>query len=185
MTRARFRRLEGAHFAGGAFWFDDTAGGDDGRGQVFRYLPSTETLELFIEGSVRNGLQSPDNLVVAPFGHVWLRNAAAEGDWLLGVPPDGDTYVFARNRLNDSELAGITFAPDGRTLFLNIFEPGITFAVRGPFPPTDPGATRRMAAATPPRGAAPHLADWQAHAAGTHGLSTLEAAAYARLEASL
>jgi secreted PhoX family phosphatase len=42
---ARFNRLEGAHFAGGAFWFDDTAGGEQRLGQIFRYLPATNTLE--------------------------------------------------------------------------------------------------------------------------------------------
>jgi uncharacterized protein len=38
---ARFNRLEGAHFAGGAFWFDDTNGGEKRLGQIFRYLPAT------------------------------------------------------------------------------------------------------------------------------------------------
>ena len=54
---ARFQRLEGCHFAGGAFWFDDTSGGEARVGQVFRLIPSgdpsgggEDTLELFLEG---------------------------------------------------------------------------------------------------------------------------------------
>ena len=37
---ARFQRLEGSHFASGAFWFDDTSGGEGRHGQVFRLIPS-------------------------------------------------------------------------------------------------------------------------------------------------
>ena len=48
---ARFNRLEGSFFSGGAFWFDDTAGGEARLGQIFRYLPRSNRLELFLEGS--------------------------------------------------------------------------------------------------------------------------------------
>ena len=37
---ARFNRLEGAYFAGGVFWFDDTVGGEMRLGQIFRLFPS-------------------------------------------------------------------------------------------------------------------------------------------------
>jgi secreted PhoX family phosphatase len=45
----RFNRLEGAYFASGVFWFDDTLGGEKRLGQIFRYLPSSNTLKLFYE----------------------------------------------------------------------------------------------------------------------------------------
>lgn len=35
----KFNRLEGCNFAGGAFWFDDTAGGEVRLGQMFRLIP--------------------------------------------------------------------------------------------------------------------------------------------------
>ncbi len=54
--RRALQRLEGSHFAGGAFWFDDTAGGEGRHGQVFRLLPSgdpggggRDRLELYLE----------------------------------------------------------------------------------------------------------------------------------------
>jgi secreted PhoX family phosphatase len=49
-----FNRLEGAHFRGGVFWFDDTAGGEKRLGQVFRYFPKSRKLELFYEGTEAN-----------------------------------------------------------------------------------------------------------------------------------
>jgi secreted PhoX family phosphatase len=52
---------------------------------------------------------------------------------LLTVAPDGTTSLFARNHTNGSEFTGATFSPDRHTLFANIQEPGLTFAIRGPF----------------------------------------------------
>ena len=42
-------------------------------------------------------------------------------------------FPFGFNRLNDSEFAGATFSPDGRTLYVNIQGPGHTFAIYGPW----------------------------------------------------
>lgn len=39
---ARFTRLEGCHFAVGAYWFSDTAGREARRGQLYRLLPGPE-----------------------------------------------------------------------------------------------------------------------------------------------
>jgi uncharacterized protein len=69
---ARFGRLEGAHFSGGAFWFDDTVGGEQRLGQIFRLIPSGGygntggVLELFYEGTEPGKMQSPDNIIVTP-----------------------------------------------------------------------------------------------------------------------
>lgn len=54
---------------------------------------------------------------------------------LLGVTPQGETYVFARNELNTREFTGVVFSPNGKTLFANIQDPGITFAITGPWKP--------------------------------------------------
>ncbi len=43
----------------------------------------------------------------------------------------GGTYTFARNARDNSELAGACFAPNGRTMFVNIYDPGLTLAVWG------------------------------------------------------
>jgi secreted PhoX family phosphatase len=181
----RFNRLEGCHFAGGAFWFADTAGGEGRLGQIFRYLPGTETLELFLEATDSNDMESPDNVTIAPWGDLWFCEDGSGEDRVMGITPDGDTYQFANNSLNGSELAGITFAPDGHTAFVNIQSPGLTFAIWGGFGGHRHGRDRRLAAATPPTGLGPRVSPVLAEAAERHGLSRLEAAAYDRLGVAL
>lgn len=182
---ARFNRLEGCHFAGGAFWFDDTAGGEKRLGQVFRYLPATNTLELFYEGTDANNVESPDNIVVTPWGDLWFAEDGDGENRVMGITPEGQVYKFASNRISDSEFAGPTFSPDGQTFFLNIQNPGITFAIWGPFSKRNAGRQRRMAAAAPPEFLAPKVSGELAEAAERHGMSALEAAAFDRLGASL
>lgn len=182
---ARFNRLEGADFRGGAFWFDDTAGGEERLGQIFRYLPATNTLELFFEGRSAENMQSPDNLVVTPWGDVWFCEDGSGTDRVMGITPHGEVYEFARNVHNDSELAGCCFSPDGRTFFVNIQSPGITFAIWGPFARGHAGRQRRMATAAPPRQYAPRLSGTLAEAAERHAMSPLEVAAFDRLGVSL
>lgn len=176
---ARFNRLEGAYFEGGAFWFDDTAGGEKRLGQVFRYLPATETLELFYEGTDANKMESPDNITITPWGDLWFAEDGDGENRVMGITPDGEVYKFASNNL--SEFAGPTFSPDGDTFFVNIQNPGITFAIWGPFKKRNAGRQRQMATATPPASLAPKVSGELAEAAEKFGMSTLEAAAYDRL----
>ena len=68
----------------------------------------------------------------------------------MGITPDGGVYEFARNRITRSEFCGPCFAPDGRTLFVNIQNPGLTLAIWGPFPVPSDGRRRRMALAGAP-----------------------------------
>src|SRR5829696_3213157 len=178
---ARFNRLEGAYFAGGAFWFDDTAGGEKRLGQIFRYLPASNTLELFYEGRKPGEMESPDNIVVTPWGDLWFaEDEAVNGDTInrvMGVTPDGQVYPFARNRLNDSEFAGPTFSPDGNTFFVNFQNPGKTFAIWGPFGGQSAARQRQMAVAAPPSQMAPRVSGELAEAARKFGMSPLEAVA--------
>lgn len=186
---ARFNRLEGAYFAGGAFWFDDTAGGEERLGQIYRYLPATATLELFYEGTDASEMESPDNIVVTPWGDLWFcEDEAVDGDnknRIMGVTPEGEVYRFASNRLSDGEFAGPTFAPDGRTFFVNIQNPGLTFVIWGPFSRRNAGRQRQMAVAAPPETFAPRISGELAEAAEKYGMSPLEAAAYDRLGVNL
>lgn len=177
----RFNRLEGAYFAGGAFWFDDTKGGEGRLGQVFRYLPATNTLELFYESNDKTKMEGADNICVTPWGDLWFAENGAGYDRLMGITPGGQVYPFARNRLNANELAGPTFAPDGQTLFVNIQVPGITFAVWGPFAPPDATARSLMALSAPPETMKPEVSGELAEAARRFGMSELGAAAYDRL----
>ena len=128
-----FIKLEGALFSKGLFWFPDTDGGPDGLGQIFRYSPADETLELFFEALNDQDMQKPDNLTIAPWGDLWFVEDGEGVDRVMGLDRSGRPYEFARNRMNDSELAGPCFSPDGSTFFVNVYDPGLTIAVWGPF----------------------------------------------------
>jgi secreted PhoX family phosphatase len=195
---ARFQRLEGCHFAGGAFWFDDTAGGEKRNGQVFRLVPSGDAagggrdyLELFLEAETPEEADSPDNLVVTPWGDIWF---AEDGDGvqrIMGITPDGQEYEFARNRLiglddeDASELAGPTFSPDGRTFYVNVQHPGHTFAITGPFPRPNAGRRRELSRRGPSHRRAPRITPEVRETAERLDISRHEVAAYARLGVDL
>jgi secreted PhoX family phosphatase len=48
----------------------------------------------------------------------------------------GQVFDLAKNiaqGFEKEELAGVTFSPDGQTLFVNLQVPGMTFAIWGPW----------------------------------------------------
>ena len=141
---ARFSRGEGMWYGREAVYFACTSGGKEKKGQVWRYEPSpgegtpeeTEspgTLELFIEPNDGNLVENCDNLTVAPWGDLVLCEDGGGDNHLVGVTPEGRLYKLGRNAFNESEFAGATFSPDGRTLYANIQSPGITLAITGPW----------------------------------------------------
>ncbi|WHY02610.1 alkaline phosphatase PhoX [Neobacillus sp. DY30] len=175
----KFSRLEGAFFQEGVFWFDDTSAGDKKLGRVYRYIPHTNTLELFYEGNDAREMEYPDNICMTPWGDLWYAEDGSGQDRLMGITPEGKVYPFAANRLSDSELAGPTFSPDGNTLFVNIQSPGKTFAIWGPFQRRNSARAREMSYAAPAN-LAPQVSDKVAKAAEEQGMSILEAAAFER-----
>lgn len=202
----KFNRLEGASFAAGTLWFCDTEGGEQRLGQIFRYTPATNELELFYEGDDAFGhepsdagtdyarLESPDNITVTPWGDILVCEDGGGVNRLIGFTPDGASYVFALHNLPyptleeeglpanfRAEVTGPTFAPDGRTLFFNVQYPGVTMAVWGDFPEASADRQRQMAKATPPARLAPYVSAELATAARRHGISDLQAAALHRL----
>lgn len=145
---AKFARGEGIHFGEGEFFFTCTSGGAKKMGQVMRYVPSPREgtpderlqpgrLQLFLESADDRIFDYGDNIVVAPWGHLFVcedRYSDDERNHLRGITPDGKVYAFARNVFRDNaELAGACFSPDGRTMFLNIYWPGMTLAITGPW----------------------------------------------------
>ena len=94
-------------------------------------------------------MQSPDGLVAAPWGDLLFCEDGRGRDRLMGITPEGGVYELAANGLGIGELAGCCFSPDGQTMFISIQEPGITFAVWGPFSPPDSARRRRLAAGSP------------------------------------
>ncbi len=128
---AVFKRGEGMCYANGELYWTATNGGAAGVGQIFRYNLAQDTVELFVESPGYNVLDYPDNLTLAPFGDLIVCEDGKDEQFLVGITPQGKYYKLARNALNNSEFAGICFSPDGRTMFVNIYNPGMTLAIWG------------------------------------------------------
>ena len=70
---------------------------------------------------------------MSPWGDLIVCEDTAGHCGLAGLRPDGTQYYLADNAYTDSELAGVCFSPDGKTMFLNIQEQGLTLAINGPW----------------------------------------------------
>lgn len=141
-----FARGEGIHGGDGEIYFTCTSGGPARRGQIMRYRPSPGEgtaaeaahpgqLQLFLESTDPEHFSFGDNLTLAPNGHLIVcedRRGGRPDNWLRGVTPDGRVYPFARVAAA-TKVSGVCFAPDGKTMFLNLYSPARTIAVRGPF----------------------------------------------------
>lgn len=135
---AQFSRGEGICLDNREVLFCCTSGGAAKLGQIWRYIPGQNTskagtLTLFVEPNDSGILDYPDNLTMAPFGDLFLCEDGQGEQFIRGINSQGQLYRFARNALNNSELAGACFSLNPLTLFVNIQTPGITLAIWGPF----------------------------------------------------
>jgi len=139
-----FARGEGLCNANGDMVFTCTIGGPARLGQVFAYRPSphegqsreTDTpgqLTLIAESTHESILRNADNITFTPWGDLIVCEDTSSHCGLVGIRPDGSQYQLADNAHTNSELAGVCFSPDGKTLFVNIQYPGMTLAITGPF----------------------------------------------------
>ncbi|MEZ4885027.1 MAG: DUF839 domain-containing protein [Chitinophagales bacterium] len=138
----RFARGEGITWGNGEAYIACTNGGQIKKGQIFRYKPSVDegtdtekahpgTIELFAEPNNISLLQNCDNLTIAPWGDVITCEDTDDPPRIIGITPQGEFYVLGMNVGYNSELAGVTFSPDGNTLFVNIQHEGLTLAITG------------------------------------------------------
>jgi secreted PhoX family phosphatase len=151
---AWFARGEGVFFGQGELYFACTSGGARRLGQIMRYRPSANEgqpheqdapgrLQLFLESADPLLMNMGDNLAVSPWGHLFVcEDKAGEGgiNYLRAVTPTGKVYTVGRQAMTgasnvgaNAELAGVCFSPDGTTLFVNIYWPGLTLAITGPW----------------------------------------------------
>lgn len=142
---AYFARGEGIWYGNNAVYFACTNGGGAEKGQIFRYVPSphegtpgeTEKpgmIDLFLEPNDGGLVDNCDNLTVAPWGDLVVCEDGSGEQFLVGITPEGGIYKFARNaHPSNSEFAGATFSPDGKTLHVNIQTAGLTLAITGPW----------------------------------------------------
>ena len=146
----RSRKLEGQWWGDdGAYFVSSFARTTDGSthphdGQVWFYNPRRKTVTLKTRFGVNptprveDVPDGPDNITVSPHGGLILAEDGSGIQHLIGVSTDGTAYPLARNEIrqrsgNDSEFCGPTFSADGRVLFVNMYSPGYTFAITGPW----------------------------------------------------
>lgn len=135
---ALFARGEGIHWGENELYFCCTNGGKEKLGQIMRYQPvegEGGRIQLFLESESKSFYNFGDNLTVTPFGHLFVcedQYTTVVDNHIRGVTPDGSLYNFARCQ-EQTELAGACFSPDGSTLFVNIYSPAKTLAIKGPW----------------------------------------------------
>ena len=134
---ALFARGEGIFSYENIIYFTATIGGKNKTGQIWKYIADTHTnegsIELFYESEDANVLNMPDNIILSPHGDIILCEDARGRDRLVCIRKNGSVYYLANNALNNQEFAGITFSPDGKILFVNIYNPTMTLAIKGPW----------------------------------------------------
>jgi secreted PhoX family phosphatase len=149
ITRAQ--KLEGCYWGGRSVYFVSSyarsreGSAADHFGQIWRYDPDRRRLTLVIvfgpDTDVQLPGESPDNICLAPSGGLMVCEDGNGAQHVYGVTTKGEVYEMARGRQNIGtddepewgEFAGVAFSPDGRTMYVNCYTPGTTFAVTGPW----------------------------------------------------
>jgi secreted PhoX family phosphatase len=143
---ALFGRLEGACHRDGRVFVTATNGGNASLGQVWELDIREQELRLVFESPGKHVLNMPDNLVPSPRGGLVLCEDSSDHPCIRALTRDGRIGRFARNAavlkgerngfrgdFRDREFAGATFSPDGQWLFVNLYTPGLTLAITGPW----------------------------------------------------
>src|SRR5690606_31054741 len=92
---AIFNRLEGCWYGHGAIYFNATAGGDAGAGQVWQYRPTsrdTGELTLVFESPSRDVLNSPDNICTSPRGGLVICEDPSGAPFIRGLSAAGEIF---------------------------------------------------------------------------------------------
>lgn len=147
-----FVSLEGCACIDGHVYFTSKIGGKAGSGCVYQYDIDRKVLWLIYESPGHRVFSGPDNIVMSPRGSLVIcedrvsLNTAAQ--LIAGLTAKGELFRFCQINPNlsgnhgghdlattvlHSEWAGAAFSGDGRWLFVNIYNPGITVAITGPW----------------------------------------------------
>ncbi|MBD3782668.1 MAG: DUF839 domain-containing protein [Micrococcales bacterium] len=141
ITRAR--KLEGMWWDKGGFYFDSSfARTSDGSaaehdGQIWFFDTRRGTITLkshyaYTPADQDTDPDGPDNITVSPWGGLVVCEDGDGRNHLVLDDLRGHTAFLALNR-QDSEMAGANFSHDGRFLFANSQDPGVVFAITGPW----------------------------------------------------
>ncbi len=148
----RFIALEGIAIEGQRVFFTAKRGGSTGNGQVFCYHTVEHTLELVYDSPGWEDISGPDNMIVNPHGGLLICedrvSKPLNAQRLMLLHENGSYSYLAQindqikgrlggnelaDEMPDTEWAGACFSPDGEWLFVNIFNPGLTLAITGPW----------------------------------------------------
>ncbi|MET9551593.1 alkaline phosphatase PhoX [Streptomyces sp. NPDC006645] len=145
------QKLEGCYWGDRSVYFVSSfaksaeGSAADHYGQVWKYEPQRRRLTLVIAFGPDTDIQlpgeSPDNICLAPSGGLMVCEDGGGAQHVYGLTRHGELYEMARGAENIGtpeepewgEFAGVTFAPDGDTMYVNCYTPGTTFAVTGPW----------------------------------------------------
>jgi hypothetical protein len=143
---ATFQRLEGCWYGNDRKIYIVSTNGGRGQGQIWVYDPAAETVSLLFQSPGKEVLNKPDHITVSPRGGLVLCEDGGDAEFLHGLTTQGEIFTFAQNIVKlrgernglsgdftSSEWAGPCYSPDGQWLFANIYAPGITVAITGPW----------------------------------------------------
>jgi secreted PhoX family phosphatase len=147
-----FVALEGCVYSEGYVYFTSKVGGRAMAGCVFQYDPAAEKVWVVYESPGYDFFSGPDNLIVSPRGSLVIcedrLDLKKDGQHVVGLTREGELFSFCQvnSRLSDdfgghdladtfvtSEWAGACFSEDGEWMFLNVYKPGVTLAITGPW----------------------------------------------------
>ncbi len=147
-----FVSLEGCSYHEGFVYFTSKSGGGAKSGQIFQLNITQNTLKLVFESSGHNGFSGPDNIIVSPRGSLMIcedrLGIFKKSQMIAGLNSKDGLFAFcqvnpklhvdyAGHDLGEtalsSEWAGVCFSADGKWMFANLYSPGMTFAITGPW----------------------------------------------------
>jgi len=147
-----FIALEGCAVDQDLVYFTSKAGGEAGAGQIFQMDTGKNTVQLIFEASDRNGFSGMDNIIVSPRGSLMIcednNGLIKKAQHIAGLSRSGELFAFCQTNpdlagefkghdLADAALtaewAGVCFSADGQWMFANLYRPGMTFAITGPW----------------------------------------------------
>lgn len=135
---ATFARLEGCFAGIEDIYFTSTNGGNQGLGQVWKYEARKKSkfghLTLIFESPSADVFDFPDNLCFGGSGNLFICEDGSVDNYVKILSPNGTISEFAKNIVpgfENFELTGCAFSPDLQTLFVNVQNPGLTFAIWG------------------------------------------------------
>lgn len=130
-----------------------------GSGVVWSLDPISQTLRAVFVSEHPRIAHLIDNIATSPRGGLLtcedggpVVDEHGPGTRLVGIHATGQSYIFAKNNVlltpetlartgrrvsagdyRGAEFAGACFSPDGGTLFVNVYSPGFSVAIRGPW----------------------------------------------------